>query len=799
MPSRPVPTGTYRLQLRPEWGFADLAAQADYLASLGVSHAYLSPILQAVSGSAHGYDVVDHSQLNEELGGAAAFAQLREALGRAGLGAVADVVPNHMAVPTPETANAALWSVLRDGPSSPYARWFDVDWSVESHALLMPILGSRIGEVLDGHELALDRSGAEPVLRYYDHVFPVRPGTEDLPLPQLVDRQWYRLAFWRVADEELNYRRFFDVDTLAGIRVEDEQVFAETHAVLLALVREGGLDGLRIDHPDGLADPGEYLRRLRDATDGAWVVIEKILEGKEQLPHDWPTAGTTGYDALLRVGGVLVDPAGKDPLLRLQSSLTGLPEDFEQVVEESKRYVVEHALYAEVARLVEVAAAVCAEDVHLRDHTRRGLREAIVELLVAFPVYRAYVVPGEEPPAASVELVDEAVGVARAHLPEEGHATLELVRELVLGRLGRGPRRDEFVVRFQQTCGPVMAKGVEDTAFYRWHALVSLNEVGGDPARVGVSPAEWHEWCGRLTADWPRSMTTLSTHDTKRSEDVRARLAVLSELPGDWAGEVAQWRALAAKHRSDAGWPDAATEYLIWQTLVGAWPLPADRLTAYLEKATREAKVHTTWTEPQEDYDTGVREFAEKVLQDSEITAAVSAFVERVHPHFRSNVLAQKLLQLTMPGVPDVYQGTEVVDLSLVDPDNRRPVDYALRRELLAAVDGGERPTTLDGEKLLVTSRAMRLRRELPEAFAGAYEPLETGDEHALAFLRGGRVAVVATRLPAGLARTGFGEAAVSLPDGTWTDVLTGKQFDGGAVALAELLDQLPVALLRKG
>ncbi|NHC13921.1 malto-oligosyltrehalose synthase [Motilibacter deserti] len=801
---KPVPSSTYRLQLNPSWGFTDLAEQAGYLASLGVSHAYLSPILQAAPGSQHGYDVVDHSRLNEELGGAEGFSRLREALGGAGLGAVVDVVPNHMAVPTPETLNGALWSVLRDGPRSPYAAWFDVDWSVESHAVLMPVLGKRIGEALDDGEITLDREGGpggEPVLRYFDHVFPVRQGTEDLPLDRLVDRQWYRLAYWRVADEELNYRRFFDIDTLAGLRVEKEEVFAETHAVLVSLLREGGIDGLRIDHPDGLADPRDYLRRLERASDGAWVVVEKITEGHESLPADWPTAGTTGYDALLRAGGVFVDPDGADPLRTLHTQLTALPEDFDEVVAEAKRWVVEHGLYAEVARLVEVAAAVCADDVHLRDHTRRGLREAIVELLVAFPVYRAYVVPGEEPHPDSVRVVEDAAAAAREQLPEERHATLDLVRDLVLGRLGRGRRLDEFVTRFQQTCGPVMAKGVEDTAFYRWHPLVSLNEVGGDPARFGVGPQEWHEWCAGQQSDWPYAMTTLSTHDTKRSEDVRARLAVLSELPEAWAGAVTEWRALAAKHRSDVGWPDAATEYLLWQIVVGAWPLTADRLTAYLEKATREAKVHTTWTEPDERYDTDVKKFAEAVIADPSITQSVEAFVERLAPYFRVNVLGQKLLQLTMPGVPDVYQGTEIVDLSLVDPDNRRPVDYDRRKDLLSALDGGMEPDGLDAEKLLVVSQALRLRSERPEAFgaSGSYEPLTSSSPHALGFVRGGSVAVVTTRLGAGLERAGgWAEETVELPAGRWVDRLTGASFAGGSVRLGGLLSTLPVVLLAR-
>ena len=800
-PGRPVPSATYRLQMQKTFDFAALGEQADYLAALGVSHAYLSPILQATPGSTHGYDVVDHSRLSDDLGGATAFAALRERLGAADLGAVVDVVPNHVAVPTPASNNAALWSVLRDGPQSPYAGWFDVDWSSPDHAMLMPVLGRRIGECLDAGELTLDTSRDEPVLRYYDHVFPVRPGTEHLTLEKLLDRQWYRLAYWRVADEELNYRRFFDVDTLAGLRVENPAVFAETHALLLALVMEGGLDGLRIDHPDGLADPRGYLRQLADATGGAWVVVEKILEGHEQLPDDWPCAGTTGYDALLRVGGILRDPAGAPALLNLYSQLTGEPSDFAVVVEEAKRHVIEHSLYAEVHRLVEVLAEICQSDIHLRDHSRRALREAVVELLVAFPVYRAYVVPGEEPSAHSVEIVDQACRVARTRLPEERHATAELVRDLVLGRHGRDRLRDELVVRFQQTCGPVMAKGVEDTAFYRWFPLSAANEVGGDPSRGAVDVDEFHAWCEHTQRDWPVSMTSLSTHDTKRSEDVRARLSALTELPEVWAGRLTGWRMAAAAYRSPDGWPDGNTEYLIWQTLVGAWPLDAARLTAYLEKATREAKRHTTWVAPNAAYDEAVRRYAEQVLADDELCASVAMFVDELAPAFRTNVLTQKLVQLTMPGVPDVYQGTEMVDLSLVDPDNRRPVDYGRRREVLGRLDAGEAPRDLDEEKLLVTSRALRVRRELPSAFGagGTYERVATTSGYAVAFARGGAAVTVATRLPIALERAGgWGTSAVHLPEGQWTDVLTGASYDGGSVPLSELLATLPVALLHR-
>jgi (1->4)-alpha-D-glucan 1-alpha-D-glucosylmutase len=788
------PGSTYRLQLRPAFGFDEAAAVLPYLRDLGVTHAYLSPILQAQPGSEHGYDVVDHTHLSSDLGGAEGFRRFSDTARALGLGVVVDVVPNHMAVPTPVSLNAALWSVLRDGPASTYAHWFDVDWAAQERAILMPVLGRRIGQCVADGEITLDRSGDEPVVRYFDKVFPVRAGTADLPFETLLDMQYYRLAHWRVGDEELNYRRFFDIDTLVAIRVEDVRVFAETHAVLIALVAEGRINGLRIDHPDGLAEPRDYLRLLHDATEGAWVVAEKILEGHEQLPDDWPCAGTTGYDALLRAGGLFVDPAGAEPLGALYAALTGEPTDFSPVVEEAKRWVVEHGLVAEVHRLVELAATICHAHLELRDHTRRGLREALVELLVAFPVYRAYVVPGETAPESARRILEHAVAAARTRLPEERHDTLDLVAALALGEGGRGPHRDEFVVRFQQTCGPVMAKGVEDTAFYRWLRLSALNEVGGDPVQLGVPPEELHSWCADAQRNWPDAMTTLSTHDTKRSEDVRARLFALSEVPERWGRAVSEWRAASAPYRPPL--LDANTEYLIWQTLVGGWPLSAPRLVAYLEKATREAKRHTTWTEPNEPYDAAVRDFAERLFDDSGVLASVAKLVASLDPAMRANVLGQKLVALTMPGVPDVYQGCDLVDLSLVDPDNRREVDFADRRARLERLDAGKDPADLSDEKLLVVSRALRVRRDHPQWFgaASSYAAVTTSTPRAVAFARGTSVVSVVSRLVA--RAPGWDDENLDLPPGRWRDVFTDATYDGGEIALGELFAALPVALL---
>ncbi|MFI5713035.1 malto-oligosyltrehalose synthase [Kribbella sp. NPDC051620] len=797
-----VPQATYRVQIRADFGFDDAAEVVPYLHSLGISHIYLSPILQAAPGSAHGYDVVDHSRLSEPAGGRPAFDRLAERLAGHRMGAIADVVPNHVAVPTPARLNAALWSVLRDGPGSPYAEWFDVDWGSGNQPLLMAVLGQRIGKVLADGELSVDGD----VLRYYDHEYPLRPGTENLPIAELVTEQWYRLAHWKVADEELNYRRFFDVDTLAAIRVENQEVFETTHELLFSLLHEGKLTGFRIDHPDGLADPRGYLRRLAERTGGAWVVVEKILEGSEELPGDWPCAGTTGYDALLRVGGLFVDPAGAAPLSAFHSELTGEPADFAQVVEQAKREVVKHGQYAEVHRLVELLARICQDDVRLRDHTRRAFHAVVVELLVNFDRYRAYVVPGEQPDQTAVHAMEHATELARRHLDEDQQETLELVRDLLLGReAGTASRidehaRHELIVRFQQTCGPVMAKGIEDTAFYRWFRLTSLNEVGGDPSHFGVSPEEFHAFAARLNDRWPRTMTTLSTHDTKRSEDVRARLGVLSEQPEAWTEAVRSWRALSEPYR-DSGL-DGSTEYLVWQTLFGTWsdgPIAEERLQAYVLKAVREAKRHTSWTSSDSDYESSVAAFITGVLGDSSVLEAVGHFAAGQAEYVRAATLGQKLVQLTMPGVPDVYQGTELVDLSLVDPDNRRPVDYSLRVDRLARLDAGARPHGLAEEKLLVTAKALRLRRQNPEAFAGSYKPLPTSSGHAVAFCRGDAVVTIATRLPVALHRLGgWGDSTVVLPEGNWQDVLTGRAVGSGSARIRELLEDLPVALLTR-
>jgi (1->4)-alpha-D-glucan 1-alpha-D-glucosylmutase len=839
--ARPAPVSTYRLQLQPGFGFAEAGEAAGYLADLGVTHAYLSPILQAAPGSRHGYDVVDHSRLSADLGGQAAFRAMVGRFRRHGLGVIVDVVPNHMAIPMPESLNRPLWSVLREGAGSPCAHWFDVDWAAQDGRLLLPVLAGPVGDCIGditvcaageqpaagegpaaGEEPAPGEGPAgpaagEPVLRYFGHVLPVRPGTAGLPLAELLAAQHYRLADWRDAATQLNWRRFFDVTSLIAVRVEDPRVFAASHRVLLRLVAEGLIDGLRVDHPDGLADPRGYLARLAAETGGAWVVTEKILSGEERLPADWACAGTTGYDALAAAGGLFVDPAGAAPLTEEYQRFTGGPAEFAPVAEAAKREEASHPLAAEVSRLARLLAR--ADDPALNELGPGDLRTLLVELLTAFPVYRAYVVPGEPAPPAAAAILAQAAAAARRRLPGRLHAGLGAACDLMLGRgNGGGSGQRELIELFQQACGPVMAKGVEDTAFYRWTRLVALNEVGGDPDHFGVTPEQFHGFSGHLARHWPATMTTLSTHDTKRGEDVRARLAALAESARAWRSQLERWHARAVR-LSGGRSPEPHIEYLLWQTLVGAWPIDGDRLAAYLRKAMREAKTLTSWTEPDTGYESLVLGFADQVLRDGELAASIAGFAAGLAEDARANSLGAKLVQLTMPGVADTYQGCELGAFSLVDPDNRRPVDFARRRQLLAALGTGTAEpgpaetaaAGLDTDKLLVTSAALRLRREHPSWFAGHYRSLDADGpaaRHAVSFLRGpsagggpgGPAVTVATRLPGGLRRRGgWADTALPLPGGPWRDVLTGATHAGPRPLLSALTKRLPVALLVPG
>ncbi|WGL52993.1 malto-oligosyltrehalose synthase [Nocardioides sp. BP30] len=782
-----VPASTYRLQITAEF---DLFAATDllgYLHELGVDWVYLSPLLAAEPGSEHGYDVVAHDHIDEARGGAAGLAALSAEARRLGMGVLVDIVPNHVGIATPRE-DPWWWDVLRLGRDSPHAAAFDIDWSAGHERILIPVVGD--DDLLPGgriDHLSVVEGEDGPELAYHDNLYPIAPGTaDDYAGPQAAggvdantvhDRQHYELASWHSADDELNYRRFFAVNTLAAVRVEEPEVFAETHAEIRRWFTEGLVDGLRVDHPDGLRDPRKYLADLAGLTGGAYVLVEKILEPGEELLESWATAGTTGYDVLGLIDRVLTDPAGQQPLDELEGRLRGGPVDWSQLVHDRKREVADGMLRSEVKRIVRdlrrhlpVVPAFRAED-------------AVAELLACFPVYRSYLPEGRE-------YLDEAFASARARRPDLAATYDALEPWLTNADLAASKR-------FQQTSGMVMAKGVEDCAFYRWSRLTSLNEVGGDPAIFALDVEAFHAAMVERQRYWPDAMTTTSTHDTKRGEDVRARIEVLAEAPPAWARTVERLQSLAPV-------PDPGFGSLLWQAALGAWPISRERLHAYAEKAMREAGDHTTWTEPDEAYEAAVHAAVDAVYDDPAVGRALRELLDEVVAPGWSNALAAKLIALTMPGVPDVYQGSELWEQSLVDPDNRRHVDFGVRQALLSAVAAGAgaaAPHGLDdpaAAKLLLTHRALTLRRERPTLFS-TYSPVRAsgvGAEHVVAFDRGG-VLTVATRLPVGLAaRGGWGETRIELPAGTWQDTLTGRTVASDRVG--DLLDTYPVALLVK-
>ena len=729
--------------------------------------------------------MVDPARLSDDLGGAAGFSVLADTVRDADMGLLVDVVPNHMAA---DAANPWWWDVLENGERSRYASWFDVDWSSMLDAglrgrVLLPVLGEDLETVVQRGELRLERRGDGPVVaRYHDMSWPIAPASlPDVPIEAVnasptvllgvLDTQAYRLVEWRAGMPMVNYRRFFDITSLVALRAEDPDVFVATHALVLDLVRRGDVDGLRIDHVDGLRLPRDYLERLRAAAgDDAWIVVEKILGDGEPLASDWPVQGTTGYDFTALSTRVQTDPRGEAPLSERLRDMGGTP-DFAAAVREAKLQVMEQTLAADVSRLVVLLRRVLRRREPEVARSDEELRRAVLEMVAAVPVYRTY-------------------------------ADLDDVESL-----GDGDAA-ELVLRFQQLCAAVAAKGVEDTAFYRVVTLASLDEVGGGPLPFSASVADLHAHNAAIQRRWPETLLATTTHDTKRSGDVRARLALLSEMPQRWARTVLAWRDRNAGRWRGAE-PDGVMELLLYQTLVGAWPIERARMLAYMDKASREAKLRTSWIDPSPEYDRALRGFVDAVYDDQAFMAEVAAVVAPLVTPGRVNALATALLLLTSPGVPDVYQGCEVWTLSLVDPDNRRPVDYEQRRALLrrsrevtAAVAWREEAES-GLPKLLLTRRALRLRARRSELFGrdGAYRPLEVAGEraaHVIAFGRGvapGAVTVV-PRLVLGVGGD-WGDTRVSLPDGAWFDQLGGRRV-AGDVPVAELLGDFPVALLAR-
>ena len=876
-PAPSIPDSTYRLQITPRFTLHDAADLVPYLHALGVSHLYSSPILRARAGSEHGYDVIDPGAIDPQRGGEEGFAALSAALAEHGMGLLLDVVPNHMAA-SPE--NPWWRDLLARGPASPHARVFDVDWEAPGleGKVLLPVLGEPYGEALERGDLQLVLEGGEASVAYHEHRFPLSPETaaeaEVLAshagspghadaLDRVLARQRYRLAWWRLGSEHLDYRRFFDVHELAGVRVEDPAVLEETHRRVLELWRSGRLHGLRIDHVDGLRDPEGYLRRLRDLLTGAvrgdadaavespYVVVEKILAGDEELPDGWACHGTTGYEAMNAINGLFVEPAGLAALDRVYRARAGVAERFPAMRAARKRQVLAELFGAEVGRLVRALADLAAAHRVARDLPLASLRDALVEVTACLPVYRTYA-DERGPSAADAARLDQAFAQAR------GRADTDPVLPRALDFLEQvlhlrpppelAARRGEwldFVRLWQQTSGAVTAKGLEDTALYVHARLIALNDVGGEPP--GIEPpgnaGAFHERNRRRRERWPAALTCTSTHDSKRSEDVAARIDVLSEIPAEWEKRLARWTELAAPHRRALAdgrvAPDATEELFLYQTLLGAWPLAeeewppfVERMEAYVRKALREAKRSSSWLAPDEAYEEAAIGFARELLEAGKESAFLTDFrelVERVAPFGAWGSLAQLVLKVASPGVPDFYQGTELWDLSLVDPDNRRAVDFARRRELLAELQRRHREEDRaallaallaewrDGRvKLYTTWRALEARRADPELFLrGDYQvvtPEGARARNQVAFARrheGRWLLAVVPRWLTGIVgaqqppvgASVWADTWLPLPEGAparWRDAIGegACESEGGRLTAGSVLAAFPVALL---
>jgi len=796
-------TATYRLQLSARFRFDDVEALAAYLTALGISHVYLSPILSAMPGSNHGYDGIDPTRISDELGGEEAYGRMSDAFRRLGIGQIVDIVPNHLAA---SSLNPWWSDVLQHGRDSRFVNYFDIRWQ-DSEPMHLPVLGSDVPTALANGKLRVEATEDGPVLQYFDSSYPLAPGSvcddihelnrDPTKLTALLDRQHYRLVPWREAESRIDYRRFFNIDGLVGVRVEDPAVFDAMHGRTLKLVADGLVQGLRVDHIDGLRQPHSYQRRLREAAPDARIVVEKILEAGETLPDAWLIDGTTGYEFLSVVNGLFVNPDAEAPFADLYRELTGEGRDYVQVLEECKRLAVGALFRGDLSHLAAMFEALQPAGRWSRDDVEETLRE----VMVALPVYRTYFDPHhDESSKNDRELMLKALELARSRSHVE-HSIFEALGSLLLEPGGQ--EETAFVLAFQQYTGPAMAKGGEDTAFYRYNRLVTLNEVGGNPGHWSSSVDAFHALCARNAERWPQTMLTISTHDAKRGADLRMRIAALSEMPDVWAATVRSWMARHESLREHG--PDGNDAYLLYQTLVGAWPIEAERVREYMLKAVREAKRHTTWTEPDEVYEGALCRYVDQVLADEGFASECAQFSRRLADIANRSSVAQTLLLLTAPGVPDLYQGSELWDLSLVDPDNRRPVDFALRLRLLeeaAALTASEVMARMDEglPKLWLIMMTLNLRRERPGLFEGTYTPLHAegaGSDHLVAFLRNERLIAIAPRLTAG-DDSSLVDAILTLPTGQWRDLYSGTLWDCGQHTAAVLLRDFPVALLIK-
>jgi (1->4)-alpha-D-glucan 1-alpha-D-glucosylmutase len=869
---------TYRLQLHAGNTFADVAAAVPFLEELGISHLYLSPVLQARAGSRHGYDTVDVGTISQELGGAEGLSHLCAVAHEHGLGVVLDIVPNHLAIG--DRANLWWWEVLAYGEQAPHAGFFDVDWRAPEPrirgTIVLPVLDDHYGRALEGGavrvvsdddelfvvavggDLVLPLSPAtiggvllavasqlnDDVVGFAAHFLAdvgavrgptgaarttdvravvalararlavsdpdgvaraavlARLGDDPVALDALLGAQAYRLARWQVAADELDYRRFLDVNSLVALRTEVREVFDATHRVISALVRDGSVDGLRVDHIDGMADPAGYCARLRALAPDAWLGVEKVLADGERLPP-WPVDGTTGYDLAALTTPFLIDPRGEDRLTAAYQSLTGDRRSWYDHAVAAKEEVLRTLLGSDVARLVELLVQICESRRRVRDFTRVELRAALIAVASHTAAYRSYMrwTPGGQAERSRDDLayVGRSVRSARAAHPELDPELFELLG-LVLGFGIVGAAAEELAVRFQQLTVSMTVKGTEDTALYRACRLLALDDVGHDPSRFSVSPDELHAWAGHTADAWPRTMLATSTHDMKRSEDVRARLAVLAEVPDELADAAGRVHARAASAHD----LDGHTAWFLLQTVVGAWPAPRERLWPVLQKSFREAKLYTSWLRPDPDFEAAASRLLDDVLDDPDLAAVVEGLVAWTVRAGRANALALTTLRCTLPGLPDTYQGCDRWQLTLVDPDNRHTVDLAAHAALLrrhaertpASCWSDERGAGASKQALL--RELLHLRRRGRWAF-GPYEaiPVAAAEPVPGIAYRRSDVVVVVPRFPLrGAAK--YAEAVVEVPDGRWRDVCSGRAVAAGPHTVAALVADFPVTVLER-
>jgi (1->4)-alpha-D-glucan 1-alpha-D-glucosylmutase len=853
-------TATYRLQLHEQFPLAAAEKILPYLASLGISHVYLSPCLQAVPGSQHGYDVADPTRISDDLGGEPAWRSFVAATHRLGLRILLDIVPNHMSA---SHFNPWWNDVLEHGPYSDYAGYFDFKMQPhEAFCVQLCVLGKPYGDALRAKELVLDIGSAGPVVRHYDNTWPLSPVSWGFLLESLKDadhvlsrsfevavdervdrdayraavvrarnkldeartsgalaaavkrvnedpdalhavlrRQFYSLHYWKLAGELNNYRRFFDVGGLSGIRTELREVFDATHQRIITMIKNGDIDGARVDHPDGLRRPLEYFERLREELPDGRIYIEKILENDERMPDEWPIDGTVGYDFLAKANRLWMDDQRTDLLTSTYADFTGHSVNLNKLIREKKREIVESTFSADHDRLTSNALTIARDEWQTRDLSPRQVREALARVMVALPVYRTYrrwhLLRDEDR-----RIFMEAIQSARIASADIDSAVYDFLADLFTK-----PQLTEFeadfLAQWQQLTPAVMAKGVEDTTFYCFDRLVSCNEVGSSASLVGISTDRFHEYCHYLSECWPNAMLATSTHDNKRSEDVRTRISLLSEIPERWSEALHQWSNLTAgawKNRT----PDRHAEYLLYQTLIGAWPIDAERCWNYMLKACREAKINTSWHEPNAGYEESLKAFVDGVYESQEFIASLERFVAPLVQPGRINSLAQTLVKMVAPGVPDFYQGTELWDLSLVDPDNRRPVDFGFRAAALQrARDSTAEQVLADWDsglpKLWLTMRVLAARHERPDCFAPAskYQPLVAQGSNLgrlLAFRRGEDLIAVVPRLSMALAGD-WGDTRLPLPGGTWRNCFTGETLQREMIPL-EQFRGFPVVLM---